>query len=182
MFSNTVKQPWDSSLAGRPDACMSNMYQLFSVACLIVMNRCMDLLPFDFCICSSCHFRVVENQVLRLQVWDTAGQERFRSMAPLYYRHADAALIVYDVTKAETFQEVAGWVQELKDNAANEVILCIVGNKLDLEGDRAVSVEEGRVFAHEVGATFWETSAVKSTGECKSVPCVHVLLLTEGSM
>ncbi|VVD02978.1 unnamed protein product [Leptidea sinapis] len=72
-----------------------------------------------------------------INVWDTAGQERFRAMAPMYYRNANAALLVYDITSASSFAAIKGWVKELKTNVPEAMVLAVVGNKCDLESYRA---------------------------------------------
>ncbi|KAH8548802.1 ras-like GTP-binding protein RYL2 [Umbelopsis sp. PMI_123] len=74
----------------------------------------------------------VDNCKVRLQIWDTAGQERFRAMAPMYYRGAHAAILVYDITSEESFQDMNSWVEELKKNMTEDLVIHVVGNKLDL--------------------------------------------------
>ncbi|CAO3677754.1 unnamed protein product [Umbelopsis vinacea] len=74
----------------------------------------------------------VDNCKVRLQIWDTAGQERFRAMAPMYYRGAHAAILVYDITSEESFQDMSSWVEELKKNMTEDLVIHVVGNKLDL--------------------------------------------------
>ncbi|XP_064388100.1 uncharacterized protein LOC135336273 isoform X2 [Halichondria panicea] len=100
---------------------------------------------------------------IKLQLWDTAGQERFRSMAPMYYRRANAALIVYDITQKRTFDEAKEWVRELESKVDSNLALCVVGNKCDLAGEREVSREQGLDFAHQIGAMFTETSAAHNS-------------------
>ncbi|PWN46215.1 hypothetical protein IE81DRAFT_272977, partial [Ceraceosorus guamensis] len=75
---------------------------------------------------------VVDGTKVRLQLWDTAGQERFRSMAPMYYRGSNAAVIVYDITNAASFQDVKTWIEELRKNVTSDLIIHVVGSKLDL--------------------------------------------------
>nr|ABD65440.1 Rab21-like [Suberites domuncula] len=101
---------------------------------------------------------------IKLQLWDTAGQERFRSMAPMYYRRANAALIVYDITREKSFEEAQEWVRELESKVDSNLSLCVVGNKCDLSGEREVSREQGLEFAHQIGAMFTETSAAQNSG------------------
>lgn len=102
---------------------------------------------------------------IKLQLWDTAGQERFRSMAPMYYRRANAAMIVYDITREKSFDEAQEWVKELESKVDNKnLALCIVGNKCDLADEREVTREKGEDFAHELGAMFTETSAAENVG------------------
>ncbi|EJD53926.1 ras-domain-containing protein [Auricularia subglabra TFB-10046 SS5] len=87
---------------------------------------------------------VVNGFKVRLQLWDTAGQERFRSMAPMYYRNAHAALVVYDITDTKTFDDVRGWLEELKKNCTGDLIIYIVGSKADLARHRAVTHDRAR--------------------------------------
>jgi Ras-related protein Rab-21 len=81
---------------------------------------------------------LIDNITVKLQIWDTAGQERFKAMAPMFYRNANAALIVFDITSAQTFESMQGWVLELKKNVDNPMVLCVVGNKIDLAKNRQV--------------------------------------------
>ncbi|XP_065885932.1 uncharacterized protein [Dysidea avara] len=102
---------------------------------------------------------------VKIQLWDTAGQERFRSMAPMYYRKANAAIIVYDITSSKSFEQAKDWVDELHKNIGSNLALCIVGNKIDLPKDmRKVSTEKGREYANSLGALFAETSAARDVG------------------
>ncbi|KAJ8036537.1 Ras-related protein Rab-31 [Holothuria leucospilota] len=106
----------------------------------------------------------VDNYRVKLQLWDTAGQERFRSMAPMYYRKANAAFIVYDITSYESFDSVKSWVEELKKNVDAPLVICVLGNKCDLAEQRQVPLDEGVQFAASIGALFFETSALKNEG------------------
>ncbi|PPR02468.1 hypothetical protein CVT24_002017 [Panaeolus cyanescens] len=85
---------------------------------------------------------------VRLQLWDTAGQERFRSMAPMYYRGANAALLLYDITNSSTFDDIRGWLEELKKNCPPELIIYIVGSKADLHSKRQVTSDLARLSLH----------------------------------
>ncbi|KAI0796601.1 P-loop containing nucleoside triphosphate hydrolase protein [Abortiporus biennis] len=85
---------------------------------------------------------------VRLQLWDTAGQERFRSMAPMYYRGANAALLLYDITNAATFEDIRGWLEELKSNCSSDLIIYIVGSKADLHRHRQVTSDLARLSLH----------------------------------
>lgn len=104
---------------------------------------------------------------------DTAGQERFASLAPMYYRNAQAALVVYDITKPASFIKARHWVKELHEQASKDIIIALVGNKYDLveeneEENRKVAYEEGKQLAEEEGLLFFETSA-KSAFNVKEV-------------
>ncbi|CAG4963663.1 unnamed protein product [Colias eurytheme] len=111
----------------------------------------------------TCNINVDDARV-KLQVWDTAGQERFRSMAPMYYRNANAALLVYDITSAGSFAAIKGWVKELQSNVPEAMVLALVGNKCDLDACRAVSRGEATAYAADIGAQYCETSALHDQG------------------
>eukprot|EP01065_Artemidia_motanka_P036049 TRINITY_DN43951_c0_g1_i1.p1 TRINITY_DN43951_c0_g1~~TRINITY_DN43951_c0_g1_i1.p1 ORF type:complete len:204 (+),score=52.72 TRINITY_DN43951_c0_g1_i1:76-687(+) len=99
------------------------------------------------------------DQVIKFEIWDTAGQERYKSLAPMYYRGAAAAIVVYDITTAETFGRAKNWVGELQRSGDAAVIIALAGNKCDLADRRAVDEGEARAYAEEKGLLFMETSA-----------------------
>jgi Ras-related protein Rab-2A len=101
---------------------------------------------------------VADTQV-KLQIWDTAGQESFRSITRSYYRGAAGALLVYDITRRDTFQHLGRWLEEAKQHAQPTMVILLIGNKNDLEHKRAVSTEEGKAFADANGLLFMEASA-----------------------
>lgn len=101
---------------------------------------------------------------LNLAIWDTAGQERFHALGPIYYRDADAALLVYDITDHDSFEKVKNWVKELRKMVGNEIVLCIAGNKVDLDRNRQVTLAEASSYAESVGATHHNTSAKLNQG------------------
>merc|ERR1712039_711147 len=84
----------------------------------------------------------IENKQIKLQIWDTAGQESFRSITRSYYRGASAALLVYDISRRDTFNHLARWLQEARQNASANMVIMLIGNKSDLDR-REVSYEEG---------------------------------------
>lgn len=104
----------------------------------------------------------IGDQTVKFEIWDTAGQERFASLAPMYYRNAQAALVVYDITKPQSFIKARHWVKELHEQASKGIVIALVGNKLDMveNGDeRKVAKEEAEKLAEEEGLLFFETSA-----------------------
>ncbi|CAD8186506.1 unnamed protein product [Paramecium octaurelia] len=107
----------------------------------------------------------VKGQNLKIHLWDTAGEEKFRSLLSLYYRDANIAIIVYDITQSETFQSVSIWLKELEEKIQKDgMALALVGNKCDcLESERKVSKAMAVDFAKQNGMLFYETSA--KTGE-----------------
>eukprot|EP00967_Tisochrysis_lutea_P001793 scaffold2270_cov31-Tisochrysis_lutea.AAC.2 len=102
-------------------------------------------------------------QKITLQIWDTAGQERFRSMAPLYYRGAAAAIMVFSLNDATSFEKLKEWVRELMSNVEEQLVLAIAANKCDL-ADRAVPAETLKAYADSIGALLFETSAKSNHG------------------
>ena len=102
---------------------------------------------------------MVDGNPIKYQIWDTAGQEKYHSLAPMYYRGAAAAIIVYDITRAASFQTLKNWVRELQQLGPENIVIAICGTKSDLEDKREVSTAEARAYADEIGALFLETSA-----------------------
>ncbi len=101
----------------------------------------------------------VGNDEVVLSIWDTAGQERFHALGPIYYRDADGALLVYDITDAGSFEKVRTWIKELRKIVGPSICLVIAGNKADLEKHRAVNADEAEKYAQSVGAVHFLTSA-----------------------
>lgn len=101
----------------------------------------------------------LEDRTVRLQLWDTAGQERFRSLIPSYIRDSSVAVVVYDVINRTSFLSTSKWIDDVRNERGNDVILVLVGNKTDQSEKRQVSVEEGEAKAKEHGIMFIETSA-----------------------
>ena len=109
----------------------------------------------------------IESRTVKFEIWDTAGQERFHSLAPMYYRNAQAAVVVYDVTRSSSLDKARSWVKELQRQASQNIVICLAGNKVDLadseDNHRQVTYDEGKAFADEQQLLFFETSA--KTGE-----------------
>lgn len=101
----------------------------------------------------------LEDRTVRLQLWDTAGQERFRSLIPSYIRDSTVAVVVYDVTNVNSFQQTSKWIDDVRSERGNDVIIMLVGNKTDLSDKRQVSIDEGERKAAELNVMFIETSA-----------------------
>ena len=105
----------------------------------------------------------VEGKTVKAQIWDTAGQERYRAITSAYYRGAVGALLVYDMTKHETYEDAAKWLKELRDNADANIVITLVGNKSDLEHLRVVQTSDATKYAETEGLSYIETSALEST-------------------
>mmetsp|Transcript_6551 Transcript_6551/g.9524 ORF Transcript_6551/g.9524 Transcript_6551/m.9524 type:complete len:212 (-) Transcript_6551:46-681(-) len=101
----------------------------------------------------------VQDKSIRLQIWDTAGQESFRSITRSYYRGACGALLLYDISRKETFDSLINWLNDAKEHSNEKMTIVLVGNKCDKEAERQVPYEMGQKFAEEHGMLFLETSA-----------------------
>ena len=104
-----------------------------------------------------------EDKILKINIWDTAGQERFTSMITTYYKGAKGALLVYDITRKNTFDNIDHWLKELISINSNKICLSLIGNKSDLSLLRQVSKEKAMEKANKYGIKFYETSALDST-------------------
>ncbi|KAJ7324971.1 hypothetical protein JRQ81_017991, partial [Phrynocephalus forsythii] len=101
----------------------------------------------------------LEDRTVRLQLWDTAGQERFRSLIPSYIRDSTVAVVVYDITNLNSFQQTSKWIDDVRTERGSDVIIMLVGNKTDLADKRQITIEEGEQRAKELNVMFIETSA-----------------------
>jgi len=101
----------------------------------------------------------IEGHQVKLQIWDTAGQEKFRSITRSYYRGTAGALLVYDITRRETFDHLTEWLEDCRKYSNPNIVIMLIGNKCDLEEKRVVSREEGEQFAKNHQLFFLETSA-----------------------
>ena len=106
----------------------------------------------------------IDNQDIHLLLYDTAGQEKFRSLIPMYTRDANIILLVYDISNRDSFTNLSQWLKDLTNVNMEEIILCVVGNKIDLSDKRAVNIEEGKKFADEHNLIFQEISAKTGDG------------------
>jgi Ras-related protein Rab-5C/Rab family protein len=117
----------------------------------------------------------LEDRILRYEIWDTAGQERFHSLAPMYYRNAQAAVVVYDVTKASSLEKAKSWVKELQRQANPNIVIALAGNKIDLvqpsaSSSSSASSPESEDEADDATATPGETPASGEPESLRQVP------------
>ncbi|EPB92755.1 Ras-like protein Rab-11A [Mucor circinelloides 1006PhL] len=105
----------------------------------------------------------IGEHTIKAQIWDTSGQERYRAITGAYYRGAVGALLVYDITRQSSFQNIDHWLKELRDHSDDKISLMLVGNKVDLVDSRAVSTEEAGQYAEDSEMLFFETSALDAT-------------------
>ncbi|CAN4080504.1 unnamed protein product [Withania somnifera] len=117
----------------------------------------------------------IDHKTVKAQIWDTAGQERYRAVTSAYYRGSVGAMLVYDITKRQSFDHVARWLEELRVHADKNIVIMLVGNKTDLGSLRAVPTEDAKEFAEKENLFFIETSALEAT----NVDTAFVNVLTE---
>ena len=113
-----------------------------------------------------CKYKKVDlenGESIRLQLWDTAGQDRFRSITRNLYKGAAGIMLIYDVTNRKTFESIKNWVESIRAEVSNKVVIVLVGNKIDKKEQIDVKTEEGDVLAEEFNLPFFECSAL--TGE-----------------
>jgi small GTP-binding protein len=120
----------------------------------------------------------VEGKNVKAQIWDTAGQERYRAITSAYYRGAVGALLVYDIAKVGSYEDVERWLQELRDHADPNIVVMLVGNKTDLESLRQVQTDVAKDFAQRSDLSFIETSAL----EAQNVEAAFAQVLTGASL
>lgn len=117
------------------------------------------------------------------KVWDTAGQERYRAITSAYYRGAVGAILVYDLSKQKTIENVARWLLEVREHAESSIVTMLVGNKCDLRHLRAVPLDEAKKYASESGLSFIEASALDATNVeeafTQTIKKVHEVQLTK---
>ena len=99
------------------------------------------------------------NKKVKVQIWDTAGQDRFLAITKNYYRGANGILLVFDITNISSFSHIQNWIEQIKEEASEKIIIYLVGNKIDCSNSRVVSTEEGKKLADEFGLKYYETSA-----------------------
>uniref|UniRef100_A0A0D3GK40 Uncharacterized protein n=1 Tax=Oryza barthii TaxID=65489 RepID=A0A0D3GK40_9ORYZ len=105
---------------------------------------------------------IMDEATVKLDIWDTAGQERYHSLAPMYYRGAAAAVVVYDISSTDSYIRARKWVDELQRQGNPHLVMALVGNKVDLEEKRQVGTQEAMEYAERNGLFFIETSAKTS--------------------
>ena len=111
-------------------------------------------------------------KTIKAQIWDTAGQDRYRAIASSYYKGAVGALLVYDITKQKSFENIEKWLKELRDHGAEHMCTMLIGNKSDLANDRQVATEDAASYAEKEQMALLETSALDSSNVTTAFECV----------
>ena len=110
-------------------------------------------------------FDEYQGKCIKFEIWDTAGQEKYRALTKIFYKDAKVAILVYDITRKESFEEIKTyWYNQIKESAPKDIVIGIAANKCDLYDNETVSEDEARAFADEIGAVFKLTSASTNTG------------------
>ena len=110
-------------------------------------------------------FMKMDDSSVKVLIWDTAGQEKFQNIAKQYYKGANGVLLIYDICSRKTFERIEFWLKELKENnRIDELFICLVGNKNDMEDKREISIEEGKKYANDNNIPFLEVSAKSGKG------------------
>ncbi|CAM8895751.1 unnamed protein product [Rhodiola kirilowii] len=136
-----------------------------------ILSRFRGLTGNEFCLDSKSTIGVefatrtlqVEGKTVKAQIWDTAGQERYRAITSAYYRGAVGAVLVYDITKRQTFDNIQRWLRELRGHADANLVIMLAGNKSDLSHLRAVNSEDAQQMGERENLSFIETSALEAT-------------------
>ena len=110
-----------------------------------------------------------DHRIVKVQLWDTAGQDKFRAITRNYYKGAGGIILIYDVTNIKSFENIKKWINEIKEEISEKVTIVLIGNKIDNEGERKISKDQGEKLASEYGVQFFETSAKTGQGINESV-------------
>jgi len=103
---------------------------------------------------------LLEKYTIIFDIWDTAGQEKYNSLVPMYYKGSDAAIVVFDITSEQSFSKAEYWITELQTQTkTKQMLIVLAGNKVDMEDERRVSIEDAKKLADDNGILYFETSA-----------------------
>ena len=104
-----------------------------------------------------------KHKEMSLEIWDTAGQERYHALSPLFYRDAQAGIVVFDITDGESFSKASKWIGDLQKERGNDVFIVLAGNKVDLDAQRVIDRNQALKLAQQYKAPYFETSAKNNT-------------------
>ena len=110
-----------------------------------------------------------DQRIVKVQLWDTAGQDKYRAITRNYYKGARGIILIYDVTNIKSYENIKKWINEIKEEISEEVTIVLIGNKIDNEGERKISKEQGEKLANDYNVAFFETSAKTGQGINESV-------------
>ena len=118
----------------------------------------------------------VGNKLIKLQIWDTAGQESFRAITRSFYRNAHAVILMYDLTRKETFVNLDEWLREVRQNANREAVVYLVGNMLDIAEEREVTTDEAQTYAKEEKLDGFTEASAKTAENVTDVSTKQVFI------
>ena len=110
-----------------------------------------------------------DQRIVKVQLWDTAGQDKFRAITRNYYKGARGIILIYDITNIKSYDNIKKWINEIKEEISEQVTIVLIGNKIDNEGERKISKEQGEKLANDYNVAFFETSAKTGQGINESV-------------
>ena len=119
----------------------------------------------------------IGEKTVKMQIWDTAGQERFRNVVASYFRGSNGILLIYDVTNKDSFKNLDNWLEVIENNASDNVLKILIGNKIDLVDEIEVKHEEGQQFANRFNMQFIETSAKLDTNVSEAFETLAKLMI-----
>ena len=105
------------------------------------------------------HVQLDSGETIKVQLWDTAGQDRYRTIAKNYYKGSQGILLLYDITKLNSFENIREWIKDIREEVHEKAIIFLIGNKIDKTEERVISTEQGEKLAQEYGLPFFEASA-----------------------
>ena len=100
--------------------------------------------------------KLKNNKEVKIQIWDTAGQDRFRAITKNYYKGSHGIILIYDITNRRTFENVQQWISQIREETSQNVVIYLIGNKIDMKEERRVSTEEGKKLADELVCLLWK--------------------------
>ena len=119
----------------------------------------------------------INDKLVKMQIWDTAGEERFRTVIASYFKGSHGILLIYDITNKTSFKELDNWLSVIENNASQNVLKILIGNKSDLEENREVTKEEGQAFAKANNMQFMETSAKMNTNVSEAFEALAKIIM-----
>ena len=105
------------------------------------------------------YIQLDSGEIIKVQLWDTAGQDRYRTIAKNYYKGSHGILLLYDVTKTNSFENIREWIRDIREEVYEKAIIFLIGNKIDKKEDRKIQTEQGAKLAEEFNLPFFEASA-----------------------
>ena len=110
------------------------------------------------------HFELANGKKVKVQIWDTAGQDRYKSLTKNYYKNSNGIILVYSVVDKKSFDEISNWIEDIREETKDDIIIFLVGNKIDLNDKRVISINDAKKLAENYNIKYYETSAKTGNG------------------